>query len=231
MIGAIGASWTPASLSNQVAWFRADLGTNTTTNGATITSWADQFGLQASFTNALGTTTYSTNVINSQPGITFPGTSRLDSTSSTSWGLTSAYTIWIVGTITTLNSFNTLISKGVSSSWDHYINNSPALVSVHAGGAITASTDTNLGASKTWAVEITWDGTTVSWFRNGSSDGSAAAGSPGTNAIAVSVGQRADGTTKLTGSICEIVVTSTVMSGTDLTSIKSYFDARYGFTM
>jgi hypothetical protein len=224
-----GASWSPATPSSKVAWFKADAGTNTTTDGATITSWADQFGVQASYGVGAGTTTYKASGINSNPCIATPGTSRLSSASSASWGLTSAYTLYFVGKMTSVGTFNCIASKGVSDGWDHYVSGS-AITTVHQGISFPSSADAARFAVNTpFLIAIYYDGTTVTWKVNGVSLGSHAIPVPNTNAIPASVGQRSDGVTTFTGQIAEQVVYSTSLLGTaDDTSMLAYLRGRWG---
>lgn len=59
----------------------AALGTNTTANGAAVTSWADQEA-GAAFVGAVNTPVYATNSQNGLPGVTFDGTASLLATAS-----------------------------------------------------------------------------------------------------------------------------------------------------
>ena len=231
MFRGIAGAWSPANLPGKIAWYRADSGTNTTTNGGTITSWADQYGLQGAFASAVGTTTYSASAINSKPGITFPGTSRLDSAHSAAWELTSGYSIWLVGKFAALGTFNTLISNGVATGWDNYVNTSPSIVSSHAGIANSSDADAGLAAGTPWVVEITHDGSTLAWFVNGTARGSASIGSPNTNSLPVSIGQRGDAATTMNGSLCEIIALSARPAGAGMTSLKGYLSDRYAITI
>lgn len=67
--------FSPKSISNLVLWLRADLGTNTTTGGAAVTSWADQSGNgnNAAQGTAANQPTYVTNSANGRPGVHFDG--------------------------------------------------------------------------------------------------------------------------------------------------------------
>jgi len=61
----------PANLSTDlIVWLKANAGTNTTTNGAGITSWTDQSNFPTRY-NATGTglATYRTNFSNFNPGV------------------------------------------------------------------------------------------------------------------------------------------------------------------
>lgn len=67
----------PGGVTTDLAiWFKANLGTNTTTDGADVTSWADQAGsIDAAENNSGGSTpqepTYTANSTNFNPSITF----------------------------------------------------------------------------------------------------------------------------------------------------------------
>lgn len=73
MLGA--SAFTPKSISGLLLWLRADLGTNTTTNGVAVTTWNDQSGNgnNGSQGTAANQPTYVTNSQNGQPGIHFDG--------------------------------------------------------------------------------------------------------------------------------------------------------------
>lgn len=67
---------------NLQLWLKADVGTNTTSNGADVTSWADQStnGYSAdAHASSSDDPVYNTNAVNFNPGITFDGTSTNDS--------------------------------------------------------------------------------------------------------------------------------------------------------
>ncbi|MEC3875654.1 beta strand repeat-containing protein, partial [Chryseobacterium salviniae] len=70
LLSLLSISWvwaqSPGGVTGASLWLRADAGTNTTTNGGTITAWNDQSGNNKNFANASGTTIYQTAVGNSK---------------------------------------------------------------------------------------------------------------------------------------------------------------------
>lgn len=109
-------------------WFRADEGTNTTVNGANVTSWENQtqFTNNASEVNQGGTPeepTYVSSAYNFNPSVRFtdPGNtnnSYLETASNP-----------ITGDMTLISVFATTQSEGTAEFWS-----SPALIGAEAGG-------------------------------------------------------------------------------------------------
>ncbi len=100
-------------------WFRSNLGTNTTTNGAVVSSWADQAGSNdAAATNDGGGSpqepTYSTTGINFNPSITFtdPGNTN------NAWLRTSALPATGDMTLATVYNSTQTDASGFGEHWD-----------------------------------------------------------------------------------------------------------------
>lgn len=234
------AGWTPALLSNQVAWYRADKGTNTTTNGANVTSWADQFGLQADFSSSSVTKpTYVVNAVHGKPAIQSNGASNcnMQSTSSTAWKLQNGFSIVMIMTFDNHNANNCYISKGnTDAAWDQTdlssTGTSKAITTGIATVNHTSSATTDLADGKWFCAQTDLtSGGTLSWFVNGASLGSTASALPGSTATNVWIFTRPDTLTRLTGKIAEIIVTSAPITGSELASMKSYIFKRYNIVM
>lgn len=111
-------------------WFRADKGTNTTTNGADVTFWGNQtqFTNDATEANQGGTPqepTFITNAINFNPTIRFtdPG--------NTSNSFLRTASNPITGDMTLISVFSTTQNEGTTEFWS-----SPALIGAEAGGTV-----------------------------------------------------------------------------------------------
>lgn len=81
--GGGGVSITNAGdLPNIIDWWRADLGTNTTTNGANVSSWAGQKGVYTFSATSGYYPTYVTSAVSGHPALAFNGTNQFMSCAS-----------------------------------------------------------------------------------------------------------------------------------------------------
>jgi len=71
------AAWSPANLTNIVAWWRSDSGVSPATDSTAVDSWTDSIiGVAASATSTARPTFY-TNILNSYPVVRYGSTSKL----------------------------------------------------------------------------------------------------------------------------------------------------------
>lgn len=233
-------TWDPSSLSNKVAWFRGDLGTSTTTNGANVATWADQYSLQGAFdsTTASVKPTYLSSAINGKPGIKGNSSSCwMISPSSSAWNLTTGFSIVMVGIFNSNTTNDCYLSKGNSTNWDFYDTSgvsSPKNISCNINaGSHTSSTSSLLANNAPFCVQFDLtSGGTLDWTVNGNSLGSATSvGTPTGNSQGVYLFVRQDQICISQVTWCEIIVTSVPITGSDLTSLKSYINTRYAITM
>lgn len=83
--GGGGVSITNAGdLPNIIDWWRADLGTNSTTNGANITTWAGQKGVYTFSATSGHYPTYVTSAVSGHPALAFNGSNQFMSCASVS---------------------------------------------------------------------------------------------------------------------------------------------------
>lgn len=85
-IGTARTSCGPGGITANLAlWLRADVGTNTTTNGAAISSWSDQSATGNNYSQGTGSSqpVYNSNSINFNPALTFDGADDLGGSDNT----------------------------------------------------------------------------------------------------------------------------------------------------
>ena len=236
-------------------WYKADAGTNTTTNASDVTSWADQSinGNNASEENGGGTPeepTYRTNVVNYNPVIRFtdPGTSSFSYLRSSSNPATEDMTL--------ISVFATTQSQGSNDFWESpsiiggdegTVNGATAALGVSSGklfGKIKA--DDNITNNVVSASTYT-DGV----FRIGSvtrvkgasgalelyvNSENVASGTSDNNTMnlstAVGIGNSdaAYIDAQFAGDIPEVVVYSDDLGSDELNRIDSYLGVKYGLT-
>ncbi len=254
-LGTARTTCGPGNVTTGLAlWLRADAGTNTTTDGANITSWTDQSSSanNASEDNNGGGApvepTYQDEEINFNPSIRF---SNAESNNN-SWLETASNST--DGDMTLISVFKTAQSDGSASNFT----DSPALVSGEAAGTddyalglsegrlyINATTNNNfnirpatsytneqpriatgtrLQASSATGINLYVDSENVGTATSNTTALDAA----GTFAIGNHSVYDADG--QFEGDIAEVIVFDQVLSETDQAQVETYLAIKYGIT-
>lgn len=231
------AAFTPASLPGLVLWLKADAITGLN-DGDAIDTWTDS---SANGNNATGTTTtrpiYKTNIVNSKPVVRFDGTDdKLQITDNNTLDLTGDQSIFVV--VDYNGTKGALIAHYNNSAgfagWGFDIgvavnNGKPCYYSNTKGSR--QENATALSTTGFHLVAITRASGTVQFYIDGTAGttltghGNTAASDP------VWIGILPDGVSPLNGDIAEIVVSSTALSGANLTNFKTYIATKYGLTI
>jgi hypothetical protein len=228
-----GSSWTPASLGAAlVGWYKADVGVfndagiTPATNGQQVAQWNDQSG---NGNHLSGTTkpVYNTTGFNGGPTIVF-------TTASAQW---LEKTVMPIGNISTSSAFIAGIvtsSTGTPAqiicynnffSWLRVGLTTTAITGRDNSGVVTGVTIVNGANMRLGAV---WDGVNYTAYLNN------VAGTPVASTItittnqALTIGAGAGGSAPFDGSISELVLTNSGLSGTDLNNLDSYFRTKWG---
>lgn len=216
------SSFSPLSLSPEL-WLKASAGTNTTTDGAGVTSWADQSGhARNAAASASGTNNplYKTNVVNGKPALLFDGLSH--SMDSTGWSLSQPTTIYVVGK-TTAPSGGTIFD-GITTRQTVLINGS--VWSFYAGSLQDSATATDTNFHVFCAV---FNGASSVLYLDGASIKAANAGAGGINGFRL--GNNTIPNNSWLGHIPEALVFSGAHSAANRTAMTSYLGSSYAITV
>lgn len=240
-------AWTPASLGAALeGWFKADTGvyndagTTPATDGQTVQQWNDQSGNGVTLSQATSgqRPTYRATGFNSRKGIQFvAANSQFLASGLTAFALGgttfSAYVVMFFTSSTGSNGrIVTFRGNGQSDDFGNTASGIPLLTpnpssfggfrSGVGSGTFAASVDTN------YRVGGEFDGSFHTIYRNNVAGTPAAvAGTFGLTGE-VGVGGYTGSSTYLGGTIAEVVLTSTVLSSGDRTSLDDYFKAKWG---
>jgi len=204
-------------------WLKANVGTNTTTNGAAVTAWAGQ---SASANNATGTglTTYLTSFANFNPGLSFTDDSRPISGNIARTNGT-ASTIFVVGQIPSVSQ-RALIEIGTATGRGFFLDQR------YASTNNSYSLQTN--AKSVWAVSDPGGTTAASIFQQGTNihTQTKTTTTNWTTGGAYYLGDRRPGdTNQLTGQIAEVIFYDQQLSASDQQKVQTYLAIKYGITL
>jgi len=216
-----GAAFTPASLTALKAWYRADLGVTDAGAGA-VSQWDDQSGNAHHLTEATNRPTYSaTSGANGLAGITFDGTN--DKLSCTFTALSQPFHCFIVAKLNAIENQAALVAGSTSSQRFLYTTTTDILFYFGAGtntGAYSDTTNFNF-------FEFLAD-TTNSNYSFGSTV--RATSTIGTGTLGGFILGQLTGFQFANGVISELILTSALVTGAELTNLRSYIASRYGLT-
>ena len=234
-------------LSGMLLWWSADVGSNCSSavcsDGGSQNSWADQSGngnngtLTPSITSACVASVFHTNQINGKPALTFNGVNTAGSETCFSVGNSgvglnnkSATSMFLVAKLASTSVISE-IASGTSGSFDWRGSQTTipaeqiALKACTSGlGNGTATTDTS------WhQMNVTYNGTAISFRINRASDGSASPGtSITTNWLTLGINPCGGSFNAFDGQIAEFILYSRVLSGTEITTVETYLHGKYG---
>lgn len=237
--------WTPASLSNLLIWLDASDAPTVLLSGSNVTGWNDKSGNSNNFTIAgTGNPTYSaTSFPGSKPGIAPTVNNALRRTSQ---ALNSAVlSCFVVYSMTAAQSFPGIVTlQGASngndfSSADSFSltgGNNSASISVDRGGSPSYNGTRTITTGTARSAGIVFNGTQGITY--GDFSGTTAANSStsalGNTTANIALGARQAsgggiGATYFTaGIISEVIITTSAITGTDLTNLQAYWTAKWG---
>ena len=255
-LGVARTSCGPGGVTSNIAiWFKANTGTNTTTDGGNVTTWADQSGNgnnAAEDNNGGGSPvepTYETDEFNFNPGIRFSNAasnnnSWLETSSNSSSGNLSLVTVFkstqSTGSAINFSDSPALVSGEAGAGTDDYaLGLGQARLYVNAANnnsySVRPVTTYNDGvariATATRLQQSVAQG--INLHVNSENVGSAtsdavALDAAGTFAIGNHSEYDADG--QFEGDIAEVIVFDQVLSETDQARVESYLAIKYGIT-
>jgi uncharacterized repeat protein (TIGR01451 family) len=214
-------------------WYKANAGTSTATNGASVDFWNDQTPNGYNVAQ-IGTfrPTYNTNGINFNPSLSFNGVQNLFKASTTglsggnksilSIAIANALpsgTVGIIGSGTTLNEVQYGYQGGKLNVYENIGNNNLATT---ANTTATVMLSTLIESSNSF-----------SFFNNGSANGTASAsGNPTGDRLTIG-SHTVNGGDKnfFNGQIAEIIVFDRAINATERANAESYLAIKYGVTL
>jgi prepilin-type N-terminal cleavage/methylation domain-containing protein/prepilin-type processing-associated H-X9-DG protein len=229
------------------AWFRADLGAET--SGTSVTKWVDLTGGGADCTPAVGATDCPSLVpaaLNGLPVVRFAFATSPTSDSDNLIGNLSlvggtGITMAVVGKInTTSNSYGRTVTYGAASGYAEFpiacLNNPPVTLN-WAGGGVTA-TGTTVGSYKLMYADGDDLSRTVNTYENGvkkSSGTLATRVNDMTEYLAMGVyrhwsggAPHYDGNGRLNGDLAEVLIFSRPLDGVDRAAVTTYLMNKWG---
>ena len=246
-------TWTPATLTGLVAWYKADTqiysdaGTTPVTDGGLVQQWNDQSGNGVTLTQgtAAKKPTFRATGLNTNPAVQFAINagnivSILSSAEALSFS-SSAASMWAA--IKPVNDAsggsNPRIASMTHSGHQDFNSVDSFEMDVSPGTAITtlnatfdsADSTASVSSGNNYRVGMTITGTTVTAYLNGTAQTSAnAAGSASlsTGTLELGAASALGGSTQLFGYIGEIFFTKNVPSANDISNIDAYFRTRFG---
>jgi hypothetical protein len=208
---------------NLFVHFRADLGV--TKDGSDLVSeWADQSGNGHDLTSS-GTkrpTLLSAN-LNGKDVLDFDGSD--DNLIVSSLSLAQPIHVFIVAKVNTWTSNDVILGFNPSTDMESFVQNgsSPQLKQ-RAGEDFINAISPTLGTA--YLMQSLWNGSSSSQALN--NDSAVTGGDGGTLALTtISVGAKTASTQYADCTIAELAIYSSVQTGDDLASLKSYFNTRY----
>lgn len=216
------AEFRPTDISGLFAWYRSDLGV--TESGGLVSQWNDQSGNGRNLSEATNKPTYSSSGgPNSYPTIVFDGTN--DMLSCTFTALSQPFSAFAVFKIDTMEATSGIICGAASGERIFYMNSTTAMF-LYFGSGLTTYTFSNTTNFHVWEALCN---TTASRLKYNNDAGITPSIGTGT-LTGINMG-RLPGFGFAACKITELVVYNRELTGTDLTSIRSYLGTRYGITV
>lgn len=228
----VSGAWTPASLGSAlIGWWKADAGVTPGTNGSATTQWDDQSGVGNHLTPSVTGPTYTTNVLNSLPGMVFSTTETLRKTSFAIGGTTAS--VFMVGKITSVSSNPRGASyESPAGSGNESVTTSGAIFFFHTSTTSSAAfrnggfrSQGTIAANTFLQMGNIYDGTNNTMYLAGT--GQTPVADTNTFGATGTFGINTQGLT-YGATVCEMFITNSAMSGTDRTNTASYFLTKWG---
>jgi hypothetical protein len=239
--------------SNLKLWLNSASGTNSFTNGAAISSWADQSGsgYNAAQINSTNQPTYVSNSVNGQPALNFDGSNdRMEVPSFPLFTTSSSpVSMFVVFKATNVSSQRFLITQpqtNCSNSFElgyHTGSSFSSNLGLH-NGCGNATVSENAAEANTYTILTTKvlssgtaptniimnkNGTALSMVTN--AGGWASAVSYGTSAVNLVIGTRGVGDGQHFGTIAEVISYNMTLNTAQTTLVENYLNAKYNISI
>ena len=223
---------------NLKLWFKANSGTNTTTNSGAITTWIDQSGQGKNVTQATAANQplFVTNGTNFNPAINYDGVN--DYLVNTTIGITGANkTFFAVSTANTLPASTVGIIGGGGSAAETQFGYENAKLNMYENAGFTAAATTAITTGVptiSTGMELS---NALSFFNNGTANGTGAyTSTPAT--VRFTVGSHTLGAAGAPtyknywgGTISEVIMYDVAISAADREEVETYLGIKYGITV
>jgi len=221
---ATAAAWTPASLPGLVAWYDASNSGSITQSGGAVSQWNDLSGSGFHVVQATGSKqpTTGATTLNGLNVLDFVrANAQVLSKTSISTTVTSVFAVALNSSVP-----GTSVPFATNAATFFYIQTGTPFLSMYAGGGgMTTSNNTTVGTAFT-VYGIVNGGSSVLNL-NGTT--SVPGTNPGSTTAATALHLGNDtGTNYLNGSIAEVFVSSSVITGGDITSARTYLTGKWG---
>jgi len=221
--GVIPAAFSPITVANNKAWYRADL-------GASVSAWLDQSGTgdanknAAQAVGAIQPSLAASAAFNNQQTFTFTGSDKM-ATGAWAVALTQPFTVMLVGrSLSNVSNYYAL--DNVSDPTQCAIIDSAGTLQAFTTSILAPANDPLLAS----IIFVEFNGATSNMYVNAhTAVASGAIGAAGLQGL--SIGNYAGGGAFANWDIAEIAIWSGVVSAADRTLLEAYASARYGITV
>lgn len=228
---AVVSGWTPASLTGLAAWFDASDTSTITHVGGAVSQWADKSGNanHLAQSNASYKPTTGSVTINSLNALQF-SVDFLDSNAAAESEFTRAYVVKSTQGASNVGILSDGSNGGIQV---HSITDATPKIGFRlglAGRPFPSETAKSYDVNTSYLLTVTYKPTVSSSIRVNGSQASAGSGdfvAAGTLRVGA---YRDNYNAHWTGNIGEIVQTSTVLTGSDLSNLESYLMAKWGIS-
>jgi hypothetical protein len=218
-------------------WLRADVNGTTATDGAAVTTWADQSGNGFVFQGP-NPPIYKTGILNGKPVVRFDGvndTLNVVWTGTPIMALASPYTIFTVVRIATVPAADKdiVVFSDAGQLWSGIIRRN-ATEWAHYNRESSANSKAVLDTVAVAAGEVAllaydWDGVNVHLWRNGTLKATTAAGGGRYGGVGETwLGSFCNTANFLDGDIAEVLMYNVALSATDRQKTEAYLKGKYG---
>lgn len=221
---AAAVAFTPSSIAGLQAWYKADAGTSTTTDGVAISQWNDQSGNARHLTQATGANQplYKAAIQNALPGVLFDGVN--DQLAATAVSVAQPDTIFaVVKNLQVIPGTVNGIFDGATTRQSVYRQTDDTLRAT--AGTDTGSTFT-FGTANAHQMSLIVNGASTALWMNASS---VALGNIGTATLAsLIIGQNFLASAPWNGYIFEWLIYNSSLSTTNRQSVEAYLKSKWG---
>lgn len=230
-------------LTGMAIWWSADVGNNCSgvacTDGAGQTTWADRSGNgNTGLVSRCGVTpTFHTNQINGKPAVTFNGNSSANVnatcyTATTSVDNKATSTMFAVVKFGGSGGYIIASGTGTPLKWGGYGSIGSNTIQILQQGSVA-----NIGASvatgnQNWnQINATYDSSTGAWAlrTNRAADGSGTQiRSITSNFLDLGITESGGSISTLLGQVAEFILYTRVLSSTEITTVETYLNSKYG---
>lgn len=228
------SAFTPASLSNLYAWYKADAGVlnggSPATNGQTVDNWNDQSGVSGiNLARNLSTgVTYVTGGLNGLPVVRSAGSGNALLATLSLGGTT--LSVWMLAKATATN-FGRICGYGVATD----DTTATAFIAAYYASMTSVRAHNNGDKSQgtissgAWnAFASVWDGTNNTLYINGTGQTPVASTPTFASSGQFTLFNNPNYGNAMTGDIAELIVVKGAFSGTDRSNLAAYSLAKWG---